>query len=473
MNILKKMLLASAILCAFNNTAHAKEACYIKDGNDVCYSDMQTAIDKTVTNTLTLQDDVTLNLTENKTYVTIGKDMTIDLNGHNIVSNVNTSFSIIKGNVKFTGQGTITSSIKTHSVIAIKGSNDKKATNYTTVTVDKDVTIDGGYGVLVTYYSSSEPYAYGVTVNFNDKANTVWGGLYLNGTVQHTENYPVFNVGDGAVINGGIYLAGYAKMNLGKATINSDSVSLGIKSGILNINGTTINNNTESDLDDKPDTNGIDTSTATIQVASNGGYAGNIEINIIDGTFNSKNGPAFSEYIENGDSSRVTKINITGGTFNAAESQKVFSFSDSFAKNAGAFIAGGTYSSTVDSSFVKDGYIANKNGETYVVEKVKKEINTEEIDTTREATEVTTGIKDASDITETLVESIEKTFSEETKNVNATVEVEIENNKTVAEEVKVAVEEVLNKKDKDIKILEYFDVTLVVKNSDTDEEIGK
>lgn len=472
MNILKKMLLASAILCAFNNTAHAKEACYIKDGNDVCYSDMQTAIDKTVTNTLTLQDDVTLNLTENKTYVTIGKDMTIDLNGHNIVSNVNTSFSIIKGNVKFTGQGTITSSIKTHSVIAIKGSNDKKATNYTTVTVDKDVTIDGGYGVLVTYYSSSEPYAYGVTVNFNDKANTVWGGLYLNGTVQHTENYPVFNVGDGAVINGGIYLAGYAKMNLGKATINSDSVSLGIKSGILNINGTTINNNTESDLDDKPDTNGIDTSTATIQVASNGGYAGNIEINIIDGTFNSKNGPAFSEYIENGDSSRVT-INITGGTFNAAESQKVFSFSDSFAKNAGAFIAGGTYSSTVDSSFVKDGYIANKNGETYVVEKVKKEINTEEIDTTREATEVTTGIKDASDITETLVESIEKTFSEETKNVNATVEVEIENNKTVAEEVKVAVEEVLNKKDKDIKILEYFDVTLVVKNSDTDEEIGK
>lgn len=283
----------------------------------------------------------------------------------------------------------------------------------------------------------------------------------------------MFNVGDSAVINGGIYLAGYAEMNLGKATINSDSVSLGIKSGILNINGATINNNAESDLDNEPDSNGIDTSTAAIQVASNNGYAGNIEINITDGTFNSKNGPAFSEYIENGDSSKVTEINITGGTFNSANGQKVFSFSDSFAKNVGAFITGGTYNNTVDASLVKDGYIANKNGETYVVEEVKKEVNTEEIDTTREATEVTTGVKDASSITETLVESIEKNFAKETKNINATVEVEIENNKTVTDDVKTAIEEVLIKEDKNIKVLEYFDVTLVVKNSDTNEEIGK
>lgn len=469
--MLKKILLAAAIFTSFN-TVYAEEACYIKDENNVCYEDMQTAINTTTTSKLTLQNDINLNLTANQTYVTINKDMTIDLNGHNIVSDVNTSFKVTKGNVKFTGTGTITSTLKTHSAIAIAGSNDKTAKDYTVVTVDENVTLNAGYGAFVTLYSNAEPYAYGVTVNFKGKTETNYSGLYMNGSIQHTENYPVFNIKDNAVVDG-LYIAGYAEVNIGKATITTTTNgSVAMKSGKLFIDGATITNHSNVEDDTQPDTNGIDSSKAVIQVASNSAYAGNIEITIKDGNFTSKNGFVFSEYIEKGTESKVTKLEILGGTFTSPEGHNIFSYSENFGTNMKKFISGGTYSNAIAKDHIKDGYIANKKETTYVIEPVKQETEVPEIDTTKPVEETTMGIVTTEEIKQILTSAIKENFENETKDINATIDVQITNNKTVTETEKTAIEAILKEIAEEAVVETYFDITLVVKNTDNDTEIG-
>lgn len=240
---------------------------------------------------------------------------------------------IKQGTVNLTGTGTILTTGTGGVPVRVYGSDDPAATNYTVVTVGKDVTLkttsDDVYGIFISYVTGV-PHAYGVVINIDgtiDAAN----GPYINGTIKDTEgNVPVININDGATITansgGAIYAAGYAKWNIGAATLTGES-GLVIKSGEINLTGTTVTaNGVEANPD--PYNDGFNGTGAAIQVEQNSAYVGKVDININGGTYTSENSNAVLAYTDDKpeDLQQFESLTINGGTFTAAEGHPVINF---------------------------------------------------------------------------------------------------------------------------------------------------
>jgi len=210
------------------------------------------------------------------------------------------------------------------------------------------------------------------TINAKDDINGDTGvGIYVNGNIQHENNHPIINLTETTKITStgtGIYAAGYATYYINGAYIEGQESALGIKSGIFNIsNGTLIGSGT----DKTPTTgnnNGINPSGTSIQIESNKNYKGNIELNIKNGTIESKHSNALYEYTTNSSPTSVKNINITGGTFKTTNNKPVFLLSDSFKSTHPSFISGGKYQ-TDPSNYLKSGYSATQENNMYEVSK--------------------------------------------------------------------------------------------------------
>ena len=268
----------------------------------------------------------------------IERDLTLNLGGFTLAS-ATTNIRLLdikKGTVNLTGTGTILTTGTGGIPVRVYGSSDPTATDYTVVTVGKDVTlkttIDDVYGIFISYVTGV-PHAYGVVINIDgtiDAAN----GPYINGTIKDTEgNVPVININNGATITansgGAIYAAGYAKWNIGAATLTGES-GLVIKSGEINLTGTTVTaNGVEANPD--PYSDGFNGTGAAIQVEQNGGergYAGKIDITINGGTYTSENSNAVLAYTDDKseDLQQFESLTINGGTLTAAEGRPVINF---------------------------------------------------------------------------------------------------------------------------------------------------
>ena len=265
----------------------------------------------------------------------IERDLTLNLGGFTLASATEDIrlLDIKKGTVNLTGTGTILTTGAGGSPVRVYGSDDPTATNYTVVTVGKDVTlkttIDKVYGIFISYVTGV-PHAYGVVINIDgtiDAAN----GPYINGTIKDTEgNVPVININDGATITansgGAIYAAGYAKWNIGAATLTGES-GLVIKSGEINLTGTTVTaNGVEANPD--PYGDGFNGTGAAIQVEQNSAYVGKVDITINGGTYTSENSNAVLAYTDDKpeDLQQFESLTINGGTFTAAEGHPVINF---------------------------------------------------------------------------------------------------------------------------------------------------
>ena len=267
----------------------------------------------------------------------IERNLTIDLGGFTL-SSATTNIRLLdikKGTVNLTGTGTILTTGTGGVPVRVYGSDEPAATNYTVVTVGKDVTlkttIDDVYGIFISFVEDV-PHAYGVVINIDgtiDAAN----GPYINGTIKDTEgNVPIINISDEATItangsNGGaIYAAGYAKWNIGAATLTGKS-GLVIKSGDINLTNTTvIADGVEADPD--PYGDGFNGTGAAIQVEQNSAYAGKVDISINGGRYTSENSNAILAYTNNQpeDLQQFENLAINGGTFTAAEGQPAINF---------------------------------------------------------------------------------------------------------------------------------------------------
>ena len=305
----------------------------------------------------------------------IEKELTIDLNGKNIsLVNEGDTIKVNGGNLTVTGKGKIEEQKPYYAPIMVIGTNDQSVTNYSILTVGKDVTLKGWAGIFVRQTSQNR--GYGINITFNgtietvpDASDSLGSGIYVNGSIQPKasetlENYPVITLGDTAVITSvgsGIYAAGYATWNINGATITGVGSGLGIKSGKFNITDaevTATGNYSEPEGYD----NGINDSGATIQIESNNGYAGNIELNIEGGTFTSENGNVIYEYLSKGSKKNdtsddttetsVNSIEISGGTFTSAEEKTVFAVTESFKVENTEFITGGTFSTDEGKDFI-------------------------------------------------------------------------------------------------------------------------
>ncbi len=297
----------------------------------------------------------------------IEKDLTINLNGFNISATEKT-FEIQGATVNFTGEGMIYESTPNYSPIRVYGANTSQ-TDYTVITIGEDVTLKGFYGIqIIPYESMVQKFAYGVVINMNGKTITAsdptganGSGIYVNGQMTHKENCPIINVSSTAEIKStgaAIYAAGYAKWNLTGGTYEGVDSAFGIKAGVFNIGSVTAKV-TGPKVVPTVNNNGIEASGSTIQIESNpnGGYAGDIELNITGGKYSSANGHIIYEYIPGTNTeTEVNVLNITGGTFGSlANEEETIVLSSKLQDKIKGFVKGGTYN-TNPAVYMATGY---------------------------------------------------------------------------------------------------------------------
>ncbi len=294
--------------------------------------------------------------------ITIDKNITLDLNGKTLTSAQantllvqNSTVTIKNGTIKNTNPTGVALNIKTSTVtLNANVESDYTGINFPSVSGQNKstLTIESGAAVSAT--------------------NNV--GLSVNGLIKDQNgNIPVINIKDGATVkctkDFAIYQAGNSKITIGKATIEGAS-GIGTKAGSLVLNGTTVNATASEATAASPRGNGIESTGAAIQMETNNGYNGNIDIEINGGTYTSASNVVFLEYPKEGvdEDTAVNRLHITGGTFKAAEGKEVFDISEPFDNllketksiEGGTFLKGNTPANI--SSYVKEGLEQDENG---------------------------------------------------------------------------------------------------------------
>ena len=429
--------------------------------------------------TCTLTSDI-----ETSATINITNDSTIDLNDYNITNTTHgvKVFDIKQGNVLITGNGTIESGAESVSAIRIYGSTNPDDTDYTSVTIDQNVTVvSDGYTVFITHNTK---HAYGVTVDIYGILVTTggfggdqYGSFYTNGSFQDKTNYPVVNIHDGAILDSsaggmGIYNAGYAEYNIGKADILATDAGIAVKSGIFNIDGVNIETTGEDTTPTAGYGDGINPSGAAIQIESNNGYAGDIELNLNSGTFISERGIGFYEYIGAGEETTVKSLDFKNIELRSGNGKPVFAVSDSFNANQAEFISGGLYSGSFNLDYLKDDYTINQVSNGYKVAKTVQDVDVPVINPSTPVAAPTVGIANASTVSAILIAAMESKYAEEIENINSTVNVTVNNNTDTTEENKEMVTEALKEIDSSIKVANYFEISLLVEDALDGSPIG-
>lgn len=340
------------------NVVHASSSSLAMVGGKY-YDSLEEAIKNVGSDeTIKLISDVKLDNTLN-----INKTINIDLNGNDITAPEKV-FMVNDGVLNLSGTGIIRELNPNYGAIYVVGSTSLDDQNYSIVNIGKNVKLEGWSGIFITHDSYK---SYGVVVNLDGDINAINDinggtgiGVYVNGNIKDEDNSPVVNIGDDSEITStgnGLYIAGYATFNIGNAYIEGDESGIGIKAGKLNINGATILSEGVDNTPTNGFNNGIKASGTAIQIESNGGYAGDIEIDINKGTFRSKNSYVIYEYIGKGTNTQVKSIDISGGTFRAHGDKPVFGLSDVFRNKHMEFISGGRFTSN-PSEYLRMGYTA-------------------------------------------------------------------------------------------------------------------
>ena len=316
----------------------------------------------------------------------INKTVNINLNGNDITSKEKV-FLVQGGVLNLSGEGTIKELEPNYGAIVVIGSSDQNKKDYSIVNIGKDVTLEGWSGIFVTHEDSK---SYGVVVNLEGKINAIDDisggegiGVYVNGNIKHQNNSPVINIKDNAHIEStgnGLYIAGYTTINIGKSYISGVESGIGIKAGKLNIDGATIIGTGEDKTPTSGYNDGIKASGTAIQIESNNGYAGNIELNIKSGDFKSKNSNVIYEYIGRGNNSLVKYIDISGGSFISEVNKDVFRLSNEMNSVHNSFVTGGEYSSNPN-EYLEVGYTSNFDNNLYKVTKsTMKSVSLDNVD---------------------------------------------------------------------------------------------
>ncbi|MBQ8472331.1 MAG: hypothetical protein IJ501_02380 [Bacilli bacterium] len=318
------------------------------------------------TDVITLTGDVSLSET-----MEIKKTVNINLNNHTISADSKV-FLVEGGSLNLTGNGKIKENKPYYGAIVMKGSSDPNDEDYSTISVSEGVTLEGWSGIFIDHNDTNT--AHGILVNMNGDINAVndieggpGAGIYVNGNIKHDDNPPVINLSDTVEITStgnGIYAAGYAIYNINGATIEGDESGLGIKSGVFNVNSGNILSNGADETPTTGNNNGINASGTAIQIESNPGYFGKIELDIDDGNITSSNSYAIYEYTTSTSGTNVSDINLKGGTYSSKKDN--FNLSESFKGNHPTFISGGSYTSD-PTPYLITGYGSSKDGDVYEV----------------------------------------------------------------------------------------------------------
>ena len=310
------------------------------------------------------KDGDTITLLKNaevENYIAIngGKNIVLDLNGHDVVHNGNYLFDVYNAKFHVTGEGTLFENVKNgYAPIIARGSATDTA-DYTVITIDKGVTLKGDYtGIFVAKDAGNGYHNYGLVINMFGTIDMGavadgyhYSGMYVNGTNTVSDgNVMTINL-DGATIKNcagaGIYAAGYAKWNISNSSITGGDTGIEIRAGELTLNDCALEATAEVFSCD-PNGNGATTEGAAIAIAQHTTKK-DIAVTINGGSF--KGVKALNESNpQNNDPDPQVELSIDGGTF----------IGDVSTADVTGFIKGGTFSSKPDNNYIAEGYTATE-----------------------------------------------------------------------------------------------------------------
>lgn len=388
------LVFAATIMLATTSSAYATEEidtwanlktclegneteCVLKAGASI--TEEVTNVNVAINGTKTLDlngETITLNATAGPTdtsrfHVEEDDNLTIT-NGTIIKQGESTIVTVEKG-----GSLTVDATLTTQSndninSIGIWGSatDDGKKTN---VTITKNGVVNGGVGVAGSRDNSEA--AYGVTVTIKGKIAQPYASaaLTINGRVK--EGNPIINLENATVSSNGneaIYAAGYGTWNITGGSFKG-SEAIGVKSGIININGGTFeaDGNFVAPESVKEESGKTTATGAAISITTNETYQGNVEITIKGNpTIKSKEGYALYEGPTGIEETAVNSIAIENGTFTAGTSAEgALSITSSEDEAFQHFISGGEFSSIVNSKFLSKGLVQEKGKDGNIIVK--------------------------------------------------------------------------------------------------------
>lgn len=270
-----------------------------------------------------------LNNAEVENYIAIngGKNIVLDLNGHDVVHNGNYLFDVYNAKFHVTGEGTLFENVKDgYAPIIARGSATDTA-DYTVITIDKGVTLKGDYtGIFVAKDAGNGYHNYGLVINMFGTIDMGavadgyhYSGMYVNGTNTVSDgNVMTINL-DGATIKNcagaGIYAAGYAKWNITNSSITGGDTGIEIRAGELTLNDCALEATAE-EFSCVPNGNGATTVGAAIAIAQHTTKL-DTAVTINGGSF--KGVKALNESNpQKNDAESVKKVSVAvnGGTFN-------------------------------------------------------------------------------------------------------------------------------------------------------------
>lgn len=448
---------------------------FAKTTNVNDYDNLKSTIEQAEDGDIIILDN---NITMNS-YITVNKNITIDLN-NNTLTGPN-HYTLLAYNDLVIKNGEILvpyagiysySGTTTLENLKVTGSDSLILVNQNgKIIIDKNsvitatgntnypaIQITGSYNETEKY--NPYLYIYG-TVNAGNETAILGNGKDKN--ISHIYVYDGANITSNKLV---FYLPQPCDVNIIGGNITGNSV-FGIKSGNINIYGGNITANGNSDDDLKTATNGIYTNGALMHIDSNGGYVGNVSVNISGSAIlKSINKNVIKEVGLDSEQTSVVNINVTGGTLLSNENYAPIDVRE-ITKDK-VKISGGTFNALIDENLLEANYIQNDNHNgTYTVALPIQQVEIPTINEGQVIEEVTVGIID-DNVENTLMDSLNSSQID-TASKNITVQVSIENSIIPQSNIKDQIENfALNNK---LIIPSYFDINIFVKNTDTNETI--
>lgn len=199
--------------------------------------DAFTAVATTDATTITLLNDAVVN---NKIIISDGKNITLDLGGHNVtISTLGKFFYVNNATFTVNGSGSIKEAAAYLAPIIMTGGPAESA-NYTIVNVKNGVTLEGWAGMFIDQNKGNN---YGMVFNAenatlmgkNDTNGDAGVGLYVNGTINANVKIALTNVALSGT-GDGMYLAGAADTTINGGSVTSNCTGIEIRAGSLTLN---------------------------------------------------------------------------------------------------------------------------------------------------------------------------------------------------------------------------------------------
>ena len=202
--------------------------------------DAFTAVATTDATTITLLNDAVVN---NKIIISDGKNITLDLGGHNVtISTLGKFFYVNNATFTVNGSGSIKEAAAYLAPIIMTG-GPAGSENYSVVNVNNGVTLEGWAGMFIDQNKGNN---YGMVFNAenatltgkNDTNDDAGVGLYVNGEIKANANNVEISLTN-ATVSGtgdGMYLAGAADTTINGGSVTSSCTGIEIRAGSLTLN---------------------------------------------------------------------------------------------------------------------------------------------------------------------------------------------------------------------------------------------